>query len=210
MYRSYPQLNWIGNLDFDYNCLPGGVSRIYNSDPDNTVIYGDLNISSAPLFASTSPSYLHLSAGSPCIDSGTLDASELEILPYDLAGNWRIANGRIDMGCYEYGSVPWVANDDPVLPVPEQLTLYQNYPNPFNPSTTISFHLPKATACKVEIFNIRGQKVKTLLSGTMPSGKHSLIWDGEDESGRAVSSGVYCYRLITPESTKLGKMLMVK
>ena len=134
----------------------------------------------------------------------------MSLLPYDLAGNMRIWNNVIDMGCYEYGSAPWVDVDDPVVPVPEQLTLYQNYPNPFNPTTTISFYLPKAMPCKVEIFNIRGQKVKTLLSGTMPSGKHSLIWNGEDESGRAVSSGVYCYRLITPESTKLGKMLMVK
>ncbi|MBP7310089.1 MAG: T9SS type A sorting domain-containing protein, partial [Candidatus Cloacimonetes bacterium] len=96
------------------------------------------------------------------------------------------------------------------VPVPEQLTLYQNYPNPFNPNTTISFYLPKAMPCKVEIFNIRGQKVKTLLSGTMLSGKHSLVWNGKDESGREASSGVYFSRLITPQSTKLGKMLMVK
>ncbi len=213
MYRSYPQLNWIGNLDFDYNCLPGGVPRIYNTDPANSVVYGAHNISSDPIFASTDPSspiYLHLAAGSPCIDSGTPDASELEILPYDLAGNWRIWEGRIDMGCYEYGSAPWVTNDDPVVPVPEQLTLYQNYPNPFNPTTTISFYLPKATPCRVEIFNIRGQKVKTLLSGTMLSGKHTLVWNGKDDSSREVSSGVYFSRLITPQSTKLGKMLMLK
>lgn len=203
------------HLTIDHSLIKDGINGIMPYPvPGNTINYLPTSISSNPFFLGGDdihdPLYYSLSAGSPCINSGTPDTTGLDLLPYDLAGNWRIWDGRIDMGCYEYDSVPCVDIDDPVVSIPEQLTLYQNYPNPFNPTTTISFYLPQATACRVEIFNIRGQKVKTLLSGTILVGKHSLVWNGEDESGRAVSSGVYCYRLITPQSTQSGKMLMVK
>ncbi len=88
--------------------------------------------------------------------------------------------------------------------------LNKNFPNPFNPSTTISFSLPSDMACKLEIYNIRGQKVHTLLKENMMAGKHSIVWDGVDDNGRSVSSGVYFYRLVTPNRSQTSKMLLMK
>ena len=94
--------------------------------------------------------------------------------------------------------------------IPTTVNLDQNYPNPFNPSTTITFSIPTGMMCCLDIYNIRGQKVKTLLNENKIAGKHSVIWDGKDANGRAVSSGVYVYRLTTPSITKTSKMLLVK
>ncbi len=94
--------------------------------------------------------------------------------------------------------------------IPNTISLAQNYPNPFNPSTTISFYLPSNMACKLEIYNIRGQKVHTLLNENMMAGKHSVVWGGKDANGRSVSSGVYFYRLVTPNRSQTSKMLLMK
>jgi hypothetical protein len=116
------------------------------------------NIMSAnPLFLGTvdsslglnQPEYYQLSALSPCIDSGTPDTEGLNLPPMDLAGNHRIANGRIDMGCYEYGSEPYTSNSDPVLPRPPGGINLSIYPNPIlmsggrNSAAFIEFSTPK-------------------------------------------------------------------
>jgi len=88
--------------------------------------------------------------------------------------------------------------------------LMSNYPNPFNPSTTISFNLPSVMNCKLEIYNLKGQRVTSLLNETRGAGKHTITWDGLDEAGRPVSSGIYFYRLTTPHKTISAKMLMIK
>lgn len=93
----------------------------------------------------------------------------------------------------------------PMVPV-----LERNYPNPFNPTTTLSFSLPSEMVCKLEIYNVRGQKVKTLLNESLQSGRHTIVWDGKDAHGRSVSSGVYFYRLDTPNRTQTSKMLLMK
>jgi subtilisin family serine protease len=95
-------------------------------------------------------------------------------------------------------------------PPVEQVALSQNYPNPFNPSTTITFSIPKEMKCSLDVYNIRGQKVKTLLNDSKTAGIHSIVWDGKDAHGRSVSSGVYFYRLTTPIRTQTSKMLLMK
>ncbi|HQG93889.1 MAG TPA: T9SS type A sorting domain-containing protein, partial [Candidatus Syntrophosphaera sp.] len=143
-------------------------------------------------------------------NAGTPDAAGLSLLPYDLAGNWRIWDGRIDMGCYEFGSEPWVAIDDPVLSVPDQLVLMQNYPNPFNPSTTISYILPEASEITLSVYNLKGQLVRTLVEGLKPSGLHQVVWDGKDKLNRQAASGVYFIRLQSGKTSKTRKMLLMK
>jgi len=88
--------------------------------------------------------------------------------------------------------------------------LRSNFPNPFNPSTTISFLLPKDASCILEVYNIRGQKVKTLINETRFAGNHSVVWTGLDDNGKPVSSGLYFYRLTTPNSFQTNKMLLLK
>jgi hypothetical protein len=92
---------------------------------------------------------------------------------------------------------------------PLQLSL-RNSPNPFNPSTTLSFSLPRTGNTLLSIYSITGQKVCTLVSGPMSAGKHSVVWDGRDDSGNLVSSGVYLSRLETGKLVSTAKMLLMK
>ncbi len=102
-----------------------------------------------------------------------------------------------------------VSADDPVLK-PEKVILQQNYPNPFNPSTQIAFELRKADHVNLRIYNVKGQLVKTLADNYLSAGSHSLTWNGEDQHGHQVGSGVYFYRLETSGQSLTKKMLLMK
>jgi len=94
--------------------------------------------------------------------------------------------------------------------VPTRFALHANEPNPFNPVTLIRYDLPKATGVEITVYNTAGQKVRALAAGRRPAGSHSIAWDGRDGRGEAVASGVYLYRLETPEYGETRKMLLVK
>ena len=94
--------------------------------------------------------------------------------------------------------------------LPEEFALAQNYPNPFNPSTAISFELPKATHVKLEVWSTTGQKITTLVDGQFSAGSHNVHWNAVDSRGMKVASGVYFYRLETPEFTNIKKMTLMK
>lgn len=211
----YPSLPYGINshVYLDYNNIRGGEASINNPYGNNHVYYGSTNISEYPDFVSLepdSPSFAMLSSHSPCVDTGTPDISGLNLPPYDLAGNWRVWNNRIDMGCYEYGSEPWVNIDDPVMPEIPAISLEQNYPNPFNPSTSIRYSIDEPGAVSLDIYNIKGQLVKTLYHGNAEVGSHTAIWNGLDNSGNACPSGVYFYKLRTPKTSLGCKMLLLK
>lgn len=88
--------------------------------------------------------------------------------------------------------------------------LGQNYPNPFNPSTTISFALPQAGEVNLTIYNIYGQLVRQLVAGQMTTGRHSVIWNGKNERGQQVASGMYLYVLKAGEFTAHRKLVLMK
>jgi hypothetical protein len=94
--------------------------------------------------------------------------------------------------------------------VPETFTLDQNRPNPFNPETEISYSLPEGCDVKLDIYNITGQKVTTIVDQYQDAGTHSVIWNGHDESGNQVASGIYFYRLTTNAYTEAKKMILMK
>jgi len=95
--------------------------------------------------------------------------------------------------------------------VPSQLELRQNYPNPFNPQTTIDFRLPATQPITLAVYNVIGQKVRTLVEANLPAGEHSVVWDGRDQGGKMVASGVYFYRLLAESGGSVTrKMIMVK
>ena len=86
-----------------------------------------------------------------------------------------------------------------------------NFPNPFNPSTTISFSIPEECNIELSIYNIKGQKVKTLVKEKFESGKHSVIWFGKDNSNKKCSSGIYFYQLkVNGKSRAIKKCLLLK
>jgi len=97
-----------------------------------------------------------------------------------------------------------------MLAVPEEYGLSQNYPNPFNPSTTISFSLPVEGNVVLNIYDITGRLVATLVNDNMSSGYHSVNWDGIDKSGSFVSAGLYIYSLQAEGVALTRKMVLMK
>jgi hypothetical protein len=94
--------------------------------------------------------------------------------------------------------------------VPVQFTLAQNYPNPFNPTTTIEFQVYAANQASLDIYDINGRLVATLLNGFVVPNRYSMIWDGRDHSGRKVPSGVYFYRLVSGAQHEARRMILLK
>ena len=97
-----------------------------------------------------------------------------------------------------------------VTETPEEITLLRNFPNPFNLSTTISFSLTLSDFTELVIYNIMGQKVRTLLTDYQMAGTHSVVWDGRDDLGKSVSSGIYLNNLKAGNTECTGKMLLIK
>jgi len=93
---------------------------------------------------------------------------------------------------------------------PAKVAYLQNYPNPFNPETNIEFSLMEASRIKLEIFNILGQQVITLVDDNLTAGTHIYTWNGKDNKGQKVSSGIYFYRLQTDRTSITKKMLLLK
>jgi len=94
--------------------------------------------------------------------------------------------------------------------LPRRFQLYQNYPNPFNSTTTIKFDLPLAGEVTLEIYNILGQKVTTLINDDLPAGTHQIRWHGTNSAGESVASGIYLYRLKTADNLSTRKLLLLK
>ena len=117
----------------------------------------------------------------------------------------RYVNSKIELRPYEFTTICF---GNPVTP--EKFTLSGNYPNPFNPTTTISYSIPTDGNVELIVYNLRGQKVKTLISGTQPIGVYNVTWNGKDENDRSVSSGVYLYKLNSSGKTAVKKMLLLK
>lgn len=94
--------------------------------------------------------------------------------------------------------------------VPEKFVLLQNYPNPFNPTTNIEFVIPEPAQVKIEIFNILGEKIVTLVNEKLGAGHKVVEWDGKDDQGIDVSTGIYFYRLKAGDFTQTKKMVLLK
>ncbi len=100
--------------------------------------------------------------------------------------------------------------DDNGPALPAAFALEQNYPNPFNPTTAIAFALPRASQVTLEVYNVLGQKVRTLVDGMHQAGYYSVVFDGRDDARKELASGVYLYRLRTDTDTQTHKMILQK
>jgi hypothetical protein len=112
-------------------------------------------------------------------------------------------------GIWVYDIEVEVSETDNTLLVTQSYLSY-SYPNPFNPETTIKFYLQSDSFVNIDIFNIKGQKIKTLVNEFSPSGDHQAAWNGTDDKGQNVSSGVYFYRITTDNYTSTKKMVLMK
>jgi hypothetical protein len=95
-------------------------------------------------------------------------------------------------------------------PVPQFYLLKQNYPNPFNSETTIAYQLPSSSAVRLEVFNLRGERVVTLVDEPQGAGSYSVNWDARDAFGKEVASGVYLYRLTAENFVKTRRLILLK
>jgi hypothetical protein len=109
-----------------------------------------------------------------------------------------------------FSTDPVVAEKAAGSALPKEFALRGSYPNPFNASTQISFALPQAGSVRLVIYNILGQPVRTLLDGDQPAGERSVLWDGTDRNGRALSSGIYFYKISFSGQVKVGRMNLLK
>ena len=142
-----------------------------------------------------------------CYEEGKRAGNELRAMnlnPGRLQPQYGIAGAS-----YPYFEIK-ITQDDMEKTVPPEFSLRQNYPNPFNPSTTLSYWLPETARVRLDIYNLKGQLVKTLIDSEMAAGLHSVVWNGKDSNNQAVASGVYFYRISSPNNTQTKRMLLMK
>ncbi|HPG37826.1 MAG TPA: T9SS type A sorting domain-containing protein [bacterium] len=113
-------------------------------------------------------------------------------------------------GVFKYSSDQFTAIQQNSLPTPTVTRLYSNYPNPFNTVSCIEYELAKPGLVKLEIFNINGQKIKTLVNHRQESGFYRINWDATNDAGVPVATGLYLYRLKTGDSAHIKRMILLK
>jgi len=102
-----------------------------------------------------------------------------------------------------------VSEENPIVK-PAVTMLNSNYPNPFNPETTISFSVNQDSRVSIDVYNVKGQKVKNLVNDVRTAGQHSVVWNGKDANGRDVASGIYFYQMKADGYTATKKMILMK
>jgi len=127
----------------------------------------------------------------------------LQTDPLVTAWGWAIDNLQIQT------DVTSVADGE--SPTPEEFGLMQNYPNPFNPTTTISYSLPQASEVHLTVYNMLGQRVRTLVQNEKQSaGTYTLQWNGRDDAGTQVASGTYIYRIQAGDFVQSRKLVLLR
>jgi len=204
-FSSYPKISYNSIID-NFSFLYGGIyfffsdysstkinnNNIYNNKPYNIV----LNYSSGD-FDATNNWW------------GTVIKDSINAHIYDYWDDWNLGIVQFEPLLTEpvniTTSIERLSNK-----IPGSYKLYQNYPNPFNPQTTINYQIPKLSNVTLNIYNLNGHLVKTLVNEEKPTGNYQVVWDGRNETGQQVSSGQYIYRLTVDGIEKTRKMLLVK
>jgi hypothetical protein len=196
------------NVSSYYKTYPGldssiGLLAKINANGDSSDVF--FNISKDPFFKGNEyPLFdFHLQDSSPCIGAGTA----VDAPAFDIEGNRR--GTTPDMGAYENP----LNKPSPVMVedrAPSALDLFQCSPNPFNASTTITFEIPEPGLVSLSIYNITGQKMRDLVNEYFDSGTHFVKWNGLNEAGVPVASGLYFVRLEADKYIGRGKMVLMR
>lgn len=209
-YISKPQMT--GNIIWDNSAPHFEGGQIWRGKPYYTR-YCDVQdgydgegcIGDDPLFTFSADYAYSLHDGSPCIDAGPPAEMLTSVPELDAAGEARLYNSALDIGAYEWRPTPVDGEDTPQLTTGLRL-----YPNPFNPALACSFSLHEPSAVRIEVFNVRGQRVRILADESMSAGEHTFVWDGRDDSGRHASSGVYLVRLRANSQSTIRRAVLLK
>lgn len=220
MYESKLRYYYIRDVVYGQNYYGDPTLVVYDDIPeilDVEVVTGTENFE-IDVTANNKPvagCLVTLSDSSGVVQSVTTDASghvsiEAEYAPMN---SYTIAAVKSGFTVTRRFLAPQIAADADDLVddnLPSGFSLSQNYPNPFNPITTIRFELPTRTTVTLSIYNILGRHVATLIDGSRSHGTYEVIWDGRNEDGRQVTSGVYFYRLTTQNSSATKKLMLVR
>lgn len=192
-----------------------GVSDFIASDPTNILAVGRVEIHLGGLGIDTSAdhvfnvnqySLLQYEFGMDVTGIGDYNGDGIDDFAFSSIG---AAEHRGMIYIYKGWSTGTSVNDNTdILP---RVYLFQNYPNPFNSTTNISFETDQRTTVSLIVYNALGQQVRQLIKRTMPAGRHVTVWDGTDDAGQNVSSGVYMLKLVANSNQTFSKtMLLLK
>jgi len=163
-------------------------------------------------------------AGSPTQSSTHLRTSVIGAAGYPSSSSGYRSNGTLGqpsvigigigggkMGFLGFWKSGWISIvTETEMPPAYRNDLSQNYPNPFNPVTTIEYSLAHEGYVELKIFNVQGQRIRTLVSESKLPGRHKVSWDGRNDMGREVTSGIYFYRLQTGQFVSVKKMIILR
>jgi hypothetical protein len=183
-----------------YSLVPiTGISGVWSD--------GGSNIDSNPLFIDATSGNLRLASGSPAVDVGD-DTAVPTGVSTDLRGNPRILGGAVDMGAYEQDPTSTGIGD---IQQPPRFVSASVSPNPFNPSTMVRFKLPHAMEVSVDVWTVTGSRVRVLSrEQRFGPGDNHLIWDGRNDQGSPVASGVYFVRMETALGMSVARAVLLK
>ena len=199
---STSQLQFHNNFIRNYP-LSTSFEALGNVNFNEVVLTGEPGFCSS--LASEPLSYL-LANSSICRDMGTPDTLGLHLPTTDLAGNPRIYGTAIDLGCYEW-NYPVGLSDELSPPLME----LRSFPNPFSAQHTLLFNLKAPGYLNCDIYNVKGQRVRSLADSAVGSGEQMLVWDGKDNEGRVLGSGIYFLKLrLNGREVALRRLVMAK
>lgn len=188
-----------GTLTVEYCDVQNGIDSIEIS-PLSTLNWGDGNIDQNPVFVNQGDNPYQISDSSPCIDAGTPDTTGLNLPEFDLAGEVRIFNNRVDIGAYEWNTFVGVRKFE------AQSSKFKvwNYPNPFTTFTTITYELNQQSTIQITIYNHLGEQIEVIRQ-KQSTGKKQVFWNAEE-----LPAGVYFCVLKSNEGTKTTKMIKLQ
>jgi hypothetical protein len=200
----------------------GGITSNFAITPENIVYVADGNSTALYAYNAVNLEVIY-SSTNPFTPGGTMVAANDEFLTV-LGGVWgqnfTVKTYDFEENLLNEYTVGLYATDLKLLDggtsINEEQVIHtdynlSNYPNPFNPTTTISFSVSQTPSfVNLEIFNVKGQKVKTLVNEKLVTGIHQVVWNGDDESNKSVSSGIYFYKLKSGKYTSIKKMILLK
>ena len=227
--QEIPSFNF-GNIFFIDN-LTGWVTGLYLGLPHRTAVFkttnGGINWVETPFGTDESLSDIYFADNMNGWAVGGNGSGGIVYYTTDGGDNWTLQNIPSVNSLYRLyfcdENCGWavghlgtiIATDNPNVIEPEpssptEFSLEQNYPNPFNPETTIRYDLAKGSEISLTIYNIAGEKVRTLVDNFQSAGSKSVVWDGRNDRGQIVSSGVYIYQLEAGEFVDIKKMIFMK
>jgi len=187
---TYP--NTVSHVSFENNFIRG-YPNTFSSSAVNEITFNDVVLTGSPGFADlivSDPMSYRLGNSSICRDAGVADTTGLFLPDYDLYGNQRIFGNAIDIGCSEW-NYP-VSTDENVLPAALEV---HAYPNPFSSQLSLNITSPREMELMADIYNLRGQKIRSLPIRKVRAGETLLKWDAKDDRGKTVTTGLYLLKV---------------